>query len=126
MKRRLPEDFEYEWPVRKYRIVFLPSCTTVEVDPERIPYSGTGLAGSLLDVAAAHDPAIGLRRDCGGLCACSTCAVIVTRGLKDCNPRHELEDELLREEVDGATANYRLACQCVPNGRGDVVVVVPD
>ena len=62
---------------------------------------------------------------CGGVCACSTCHVIVKQGLNSCNEATEEEDDQL-EEAPGLTPQSRLACQTVPNGSEDIVVHVPN
>jgi ferredoxin, 2Fe-2S len=112
-----------EPPKQKYKITFLPAGKTVEVNPAEIPYGRTGLPGSILDIALelAH---IDLDHSCGGVCACSTCHVIVREGLESCN--EPTEDELDQlEEARGLTTESRLGCQCVPNGTTDVVVEIP-
>jgi len=112
-------------PTRKYTLCFIDAQKRehrVEVDPQRIPYSGHGLPGSILDIALAHG--IDLDHACGGVCACSTCHVIIRQGLDSCNePSEEEEDQL--DEAYGLTANSRLGCQCVPDGTKDLVVEIP-
>src|SRR5262249_9685944 len=61
---------------------------------------------------------------CGGVCACSTCHVIVREGLESCN--EATDDELdMVEEARGVTTESRLGCQCVPNGTCEVIVEIP-
>ena len=55
----------------------------MEVDPAEIPYDHNGLPGSILDIASGFQQ--GLDHACGGVCACSTCHVIVHEGLESCN-----------------------------------------
>ena len=92
------------------------------MDPARIPYGRTGEPGSVLDIALAA----GLELDhaCGGVCACSTCHVIVRQGLQTCNEASDDELDML-EEARGVTLESRLGCQCVPDGTCDVVVEIP-
>jgi 2Fe-2S ferredoxin len=111
-----------EMPKKKYRIKFLPSGKILEVDPEQLPYGRNGLSGSILDLAFAAD--VPLDHSCGGVCACSTCHVIVREGLKSCNEATEEELDQL-EEARGLTIESRLGCQCVPNGTCDIVVEIP-
>jgi ferredoxin, 2Fe-2S len=112
-------------PTQKYKIRFIDRNGkehVVEVDPAKIPYAGHGRPGSLLDTALGHH--IEIDHACGGVCACSTCHVIVRDGLDTCSePGDEEEDQL--DEAYGLTANSRLACQCIPNGKKDLVVEVP-
>jgi len=113
---------EVDLPKKKYRVKFLPSGKVFEVDPARLPYGRNGLPGSILDIA--HAAGIGLDHSCGGVCACSTCHVIVQEGLESCNELSDDEMEQL-EEARGLTLESRLGCQCVPNGNCDVVIEVP-
>lgn len=116
------EPAHYELPKKKYRVKFLPSGKVFEVDPERLPYNRTGLPGSILDIAWAAG--VPLDHACGGVCACSTCHVIVQEGLESCNEPSDDELEML-DEARGLTMESRLGCQCVPNGRCDLVVEIP-
>ena len=95
----------------------------VEVDPEHMPTSATGLPGSILDIALASD--IDIDHACGGVCACSTCHVIVKEGLSSCNESSEEEEDQL-EEAPALTPKSRLACQCVPDGSENIWVQVPN
>jgi len=108
-----------------FKITFLlndKEGKVVEVDDENRPSSESGLPGSVLDIALASD--IDIDHACGGVCACSTCHVIVKEGLEFCNSSSEDEDDQL-EEAPGLTTRSRLACQCVPNGKGSLVVQIP-
>lgn len=110
-------------PTRKFRITFEPAGRAVEVDPADLPYGDHGLPGSILDVALHHG--IELDHACGGVCACSTCHVIVREGLDSCGEPSENEEDQL-DSAYGVTPRSRLACQCVPDGTVDLVVEVPD
>ncbi|MFQ5991317.1 MAG: 2Fe-2S iron-sulfur cluster-binding protein [Nitrospiraceae bacterium] len=119
------EKAEAELPTKPYTITFiLPGGTRQEakVDPGKIPYGPTGLPGSVLDIAMSAG--IDLEHACGGVCACSTCHVIVKEGLNSCNEGTDDEFDQL-EEAPGITLQSRLGCQCVPNGSTDVVVEIP-
>jgi 2Fe-2S ferredoxin len=116
------EQAHAELPKTKYKITFLPEGKVVEVDPEKLPYGRTGEPGSILDIALAHG--IDIDHSCGGVCACSTCHVIVRQGLESCNEPTDDEMDMI-EEARGVTLESRLGCQCVPNGTCDVVVEVP-
>jgi 2Fe-2S ferredoxin len=95
---------------------------TFVVSPEEIPFDRTGQPGSILDICEGHH--IALEHTCGGVCACSTCHVIVKQGLDSCNePTDDELDQL--EEAPGITRFSRLGCQCVPNGSEDVVIEIP-
>jgi 2Fe-2S ferredoxin len=116
------EAAKVELPTKKYKIKFLPSGKVVEVDPDKLPYGRNGLAGSILDVALGAG--IPLDHSCGGVCACSTCHVIVREGLESCNEATDDEQDQL-DDARGLTTESRLGCQCVPNGTCDLVVEIP-
>ena len=109
-------------PVKGYKLTFLPMKETVEVDPAALPYGRDGRPGSILDIALAHG--IELDHSCGGVCACSTCHVIVRQGIGSCNEASESELDQL-DNAPGLSETSRLGCQCVPNGTADVVVEIP-
>lgn len=110
-------------PRSKYQLTFLPMQVTVEVDPAQVPYTGEGLGGSILDIALAHD--VELDHACGGVCACSTCHVIVREGLESCNEASEAEEDML-DTAPGLELQSRLGCQAVPDGSSNVVVEIPE
>jgi len=108
---------------RPFKITFLPMNKVVEVDPEKVPYGDHGLPGSILDIALAHGVAID--HACGGVCACSTCHVVVRQGLDTLNEATEDEEDQL-DNAPGLTPCSRLSCQSVPDGSRDLVVEIPD
>jgi len=119
------EKTDYELPKVSYNLTFIqPSghSTTVTVDPEKLPYGETGLPGSILDIAMGHG--VDLEHVCGGVCACSTCHVVVKQGLETCNEGTDDEYDQL-DEAPMTTLQSRLGCQCVPNGTKDIVVEIP-
>jgi 2Fe-2S ferredoxin len=114
-----------ERPRQKYHLIITDEKGVehdIQVDPARIPYEDHGLPGSILEIAMGHG--IEIDHACGGVCACSTCHVIVREGLDSCSAPTEAEDDQL-DDAYGLTAQSRLACQCVPNGTRTVRVVVP-
>jgi 2Fe-2S ferredoxin len=119
------EKAETEIATQAFTVTFKGPHDTkeVSVDPEKIPYGPTGLPGSLLDIAMGAG--IDLEHACGGVCACSTCHVIVKEGLETCNESTEDEDDQL-DEAPGITLQSRLACQCVSNGTKNLVVEIPE
>jgi 2Fe-2S ferredoxin len=108
---------------KKFKINFVSQGIEVEVDPDDIPSSGTGLPGSVLDIGLASGADID--HACGGVCACSTCHVIVRKGLESCSEATEEEEDQL-DKAPGLTPYSRLACQCVPDGSQDLVVEIPN
>lgn len=107
----------------KFKITYLPEGKTLEIDPNDFPSSGTGLPGSILDIAMASG--IDIDHACGGVCACSTCHVIVQEGLESCSPSTDDEEDQL-EKAPGLTPKSRLSCQCVPDGSKNLVVQIPN
>ena len=95
----------------------------VQIDPSKIPYGPTGQPGSILDIAMGAG--LDVEHACGGVCACSTCHVIVKEGLDTCNePTDDELDQL--DEAPAVTLQSRLACQCVPDGTQNLTVEVPE
>lgn len=119
------EASDIELPKKVYKIGILidGESTDLKVDPDEIPYSETGLPGSILGTALASG--IDIEHACGGVVACSTCHIVVKEGLESCNEATDDELDQL-EEAPGLTIKSRLACQCVPNGTVDVVIEVPE
>jgi 2Fe-2S ferredoxin len=118
----MEEERKIPLPMRKYRVKFLPMNIVVEVDPAKLPYGRHGRPGSILDIAMGAG--IDLDHACGGVCACSTCHVIIREGGVSCNELSEDEEDEL-EDARGLTLLSRLGCQCVPDGSCDLVVEIP-
>lgn len=112
-------------PTRKYKLTIIDESKkehVIEIDPSKVPYEDHGLPGSILDICMGMG--IELDHACGGVCACSTCHVVVKQGIESCN--ESTDDELDQlDEAYGLTPKSRLGCQCVPNGSMDVVIEVP-
>ena len=83
------EQAKYTPATKKYKVTFMPDGKTVEVDPEKFPYGHDGIPGSVLDIATGFH--MGLDHACGGVCAFSTCHVIVHQGLESCNEPNDAE-----------------------------------
>lgn len=96
--------------------------TVLAIDPAKIPFGDHGLEGSLLDIAMGHG--VHINHSCGGVCACSTCHVYVTKGLTSCPAATDDEEDML-DEAPALTMESRLSCQCVPDGTQDLLVVIP-
>jgi len=45
------EEVKYTPATKKYKVTFLPSGKTIEVDPAKIPYGHNGIPGSILDIS---------------------------------------------------------------------------
>jgi 2Fe-2S ferredoxin len=94
----------------------------VQVDPAALPYSHEGLPGSVLDIATGAG--IALDHACGGVCACSTCHVIVEAGTESFNEVSEAEEDML-DNAPGLTNDSRLGCQAISRGEGPVRIRIP-
>lgn len=112
-------------PQQPYHITFVAADGTervVTVDPQHLADGGHGQTGSILQIALAND--IEIDHACGGVCACSTCHVIVRAGLDACNPPADEEEDML-DSAYGVVPQSRLACQTIPDGTQDLRVEVP-
>lgn len=104
------------------RVTFLPEGKTVEFEFGTMPYEHHGRPMSFLDVAENHD--VFLDHACGGVCACSTCHVLIKTGAQGLT---EAEDDEL-DRLDMAAdqqLNSRLGCQAVITRPGEYVVEIP-
>lgn len=78
---------------------------------------------NILEVALANG--IDLQHNCGGVCACSTCHVIVKNGLKSLTEMEDDEADQL-DEAEGLTLDSRLGCQSkITDQDIDIVVEIP-
>lgn len=111
-------------PLKKYKITIKNSGQEFEVDPAVLPYGRNGLPGSILDAILPREEDL-IDHACGGVQACSTCHVIVERGLNSCSDVSDREDDYL-DQTPGLTLNSRLACACVPDGTENIVITIPD
>lgn len=116
------EQVETQLPDKSYSVIFMPMGKKVSVDPAALPLSREGRPGSILDIADGHG--IEIDHACGGVCACSTCHVIVREGFESIPEASESEEDML-DEAPGVELTSRLACQAVPSGAADVVVEIP-
>ncbi len=95
---------------KTFKVTFLPLNKTVDVREGH----------SVLDAALNHD--IPLDHACGGVCACSTCHVIVKEGFADLNEATEREEDML-DNAPFLSRTSRLGCQIEVTR--DLVVEIP-
>jgi 2Fe-2S ferredoxin len=93
---------------------------TVEFEHGKLPYLGHGLPESCLDLAL--NAGIHLEHACGGSCACTTCHVIIRKGMENLSEMEEAEADRLDTAWE-LTTSSRLGCQAVI--KGDVVAEFP-
>lgn len=93
------------------KVTFLPLNKTVEAE----------VGQNLLEVSEDHE--IGLEHACGGVCACSTCHVVVLEGTdKGLEDQDDDEIDTLDKLCPSQTIHSRLGCQA--RVRGDVKVQI--
>ena len=92
------------------KVTFLPSNKVWE-----------GPAGTSL-LEAAREMDIDVEAACGGVCACSTCHMIVHNGDNNLSEKQDNEEDRL-DRARGVTLRSRLGCQALI--QGDVTVFVP-
>jgi 2Fe-2S ferredoxin len=119
----MSEAIEKNIPADKLvRVTFLPEGKTVEFEFGALPYEHHGKPMSFLDVAENHD--VFLDHACGGVCACSTCHVLIKAGESGLTPADDDELDRLDMAAD-QQLNSRLGCQAVITRPGDYVVEIP-
>jgi 2Fe-2S ferredoxin len=119
----MSEEIQKKIPAEKLvRVTFLPEGKTVEFEFGTLPYEHHGKPMSFLDVAENND--IFLDHACGGVCACSTCHVLIKAGESGLTPADDDELDRLDMAAD-QQLNSRLGCQAVITGPGEYVVEIP-
>lgn len=92
------------------KVTLLPSNIVEDVE----------VGANLLEVIRhAHIP---IEAACGGVCACSTCHIIVKQGMNHLSPQEDMEADRL-DMARGVTLESRLACQV--QVEGDCTIFVP-
>lgn len=87
------------------------------------PFDDHGKPASLL--ALAMSKGLEIEHACGGVCACSTCHVIVEQGAEHLSEAEEQEEDML-DMAPGLTMRSRLACQAeLLRDDANVVVRIP-
>ena len=117
------EQTKYTTATKKYKVTFVTEGKTVEIDPDESSLRPRRPARQHPGYSQGYH--MGLDHACGGVCACSTCHVIVHEGLESCNEASDAELDQL-DEAPGVTPKSRLGCQCVPDGTEDIVVEIPE
>jgi 2Fe-2S ferredoxin len=96
---------------KTFKVVFLPMH--VETSAKE--------GESILDVA--EKCGVDLPHNCGGVCACSTCHVIIKSGLDHLSAKSEDEEDRL-DMAENLTLDSRLGCQA--KIYGDITVELPE
>lgn len=98
---------------------YLYKMPTLTFLPHNIVTLGTE-GDSVLDIALNNG--VDLPHNCGGVCACSTCHVIVKEGMENLSEMEDNEADQL-DQAEGLTLTSRLGCQA--KILGNVVVEIP-
>jgi 2Fe-2S ferredoxin len=107
---------------KRVRVTFLPQGKTVEFEFGTLPYGRHGKPMSFLDVA--ENQGIFLDHACGGVCACSTCHILVKSGENGLSEPKDDELDRLDMAAD-QQLNSRLGCQAVITRPGEYVIEIP-
>ena len=119
----MSESTEKNIPAEKLvRVTFLPEGKTVEFEFGAMPYQHHGKPMSFLDVAENND--VFLDHACGGVCACSTCHVLIKTGENGLTAADDDELDRLDMAAD-QQLNSRLGCQAVITKPGVYEVEIP-
>jgi 2Fe-2S ferredoxin len=76
---------------------------------------------SICDALLKHH--IEIEHACEKSCACTTCHVIVRKGLESLDPAEEEEEDML-DKAWGLEPNSRLSCQAIVSDK-DLVIEIP-
>ncbi len=97
---------------------------TVLPHPELCPQGAVVEAASGTSICdALHQHDIDIDSACGGVCACTTCHVIVREGFRSLNEIEEDEEDML-DRAWGLQPLSRLSCQAILQ-ESDVTVEIP-
>jgi ferredoxin, 2Fe-2S len=79
---------------------------------------------SLLDLAFEND--IIIEHNCGGLCVCTACRVIIKKGMHLLKEK-SAEENLLLSEAGFTEKENRLSCQCIidKGANGEIIAEIP-
>lgn len=99
------------------KVIFLPH---EEICPEGMVVDAAE-GDNLLETAL--EAGVEIEHACAGVCACTTCHVVIQEGFDSLNESSEAEDDLL-DKAWGVTLDSRLSCQCYL-GKEDLVVEIP-
>jgi ferredoxin, 2Fe-2S len=104
------------------RVTFLPEGRTVEFEFGTLAFERHGKPMSILDVAQNFD--VFLDHACGGVCACSTCHILIKKGAEGLSEADDDELDRLDMAAD-PQLDSRLGCQTVITRPGEYVVEIP-
>ncbi len=88
------------------------------VDQTAVAVDGANLRTKAVENSVDVYSFMGKMTNCGGMGQCGKCIIEVVEGLENLSPRTAFEERKLKKKP----ANYRLACQSLAKGPGDIVV----
>lgn len=94
----------------------------IEFDPKKAPFQHDGRPGSILDVLLSHG--VPLDHACGGNCACTTCHIVLKKGIEHLSEAEDDESDRL-DWAPGLTPTSRLACQAVIQDDCELTILIP-
>ena len=96
--------------------------TRVTFLPDNVSFCAK-VGESILSIALNNG--VALDHACGGFCACSTCHVVVKKGINLLTEMEDNEADQL-DEAAGLTLASRLSCQATIVKSGEVIVEIPE
>jgi 2Fe-2S ferredoxin len=79
---------------------------------------------SILEIAELNH--IHLNHNCGGVCACSTCHIYVSKGMENLEEISDKEEDFIDRAIN-PKLNSRLACQSVVlSENANIEITIPD
>jgi ferredoxin len=112
---RIPVRYHGDYPKEEtIQIRWLQKDGSEKITPAAI-------GGNLLQVAHKHG--IELEGACEGVCACSTCHIILTREVSESLPEPEEKEDDMLDQAPGLTPTSRLGCQVTLKQEHDKMIV---
>lgn len=79
---------------------------------------------TLLEVCLNNE--VDLHFNCGGVCSCTTCHIILQKGENFVEEKSRREHDFVKR-ARNVQASSRLACQCLLlDGKGEIEITIPD
>lgn len=93
-----------------------------QIQPKTVEGIESGV--SILEVTEDYD--IHLNHNCGGVCACSTCHIYVTKGDEYLEEISDKEEDFIDRAIHPKLES-RLGCQCIIlEDDAEIEVIIPD
>jgi ferredoxin, 2Fe-2S len=97
------------------KVIFLPSGS--------VAYGEKGK--TILDIAFEND--IVIEHNCGGLCSCTSCRVLIKKGIEFLSAETPEEREILSGEgFSGSDSRLSCRCEIIIESGGEILVEIPN